>query len=334
MNPKFDVLGIGLNATDTLLLLPEFPPYAGKVPFAQEILSPGGQVATAMVTCARLGLRTSYVGTIGDDLRGRIQHESLQVTGVDVSNIIVREGCPNQTAYILIDQRTGERTVLWQRPDCLRLGPEDISREHILNARMLHVDGYDIEACAKAASIARDAGVPVSIDVDTVYPNFEKVLENIDYLVASSIWPGKWTGETDPFVALERIQQEYGMRVAAMTLGEYGSMALEDGEFTYSPAFRVHCADTTGAGDAFHGAFCFGMLQGMPMQQVLDFSNAAAALNCTAIGARGHIAARHEVDDLISLSDAGQVSRHIDQEIADRCAAWKPAFRAVSQRAR
>ena len=185
MIPNFDVLGIGLNATDTLLLLPEFPPYAGKVPFAEEILSPGGQVATAMVTCARLGLRTSYIGTIGDDLRGQIQRESLDGTGVDISNVIVREGCPNQTAYILIDQRTGERTVLWQRPDCLRLAPEDIREEEIVDARLLHVDGYDTEACAKAASIARRAGVPVSIDVDTIYPDFEAVLENIDYLVAS-----------------------------------------------------------------------------------------------------------------------------------------------------
>lgn len=334
MNPNFDVLGIGLNATDTLLLLPEFPPYAGKVPFAKEILSPGGQVATAIVTCARLGLRTSYIGTIGDDLRGRIQHESLDGTGVDVSNIIIREGCPNQTAYILIDQRTGERTVLWQRSECLRLTPEEIRAEYILNARMLHIDGYDTEASAKAASLAREAGIPVSIDVDTVYPHFEPVLRNVDYLVASSVWPGKWTGEADPFVALERIQQEYGMRVAAMTLGEYGSMALENGRFTYSPAFSVHCADTTGAGDAFHGGFCFAMLQGMPMQQALDFSNAAAALNCTAIGARGHIATRSEVEDLIKLADADKVSRHIDPEIAAKSTEWKPRVRVASHRAR
>ncbi len=124
------------------------------------------------------------------------------------------------------------------------------------------------------------------------------------------------------------------MRVAAMTLGEYGSMALEDGKFTYSPAFSVHCADTTGAGDAFHGGFCFAMLAGMPMRQALDFSNAAAALNCTAIGARGHIGSRHEVEDLITLSAAGKVSRHVDQELADRCATWRRPARAISHGAR
>ncbi len=80
-------------------------------------------MATAVVACARLGLRAKYIGTIGDDLRGEIQRESLEGTGVDTSGLIVREGCPNQTAYIVIDERTGERTVLWQRADSLRLQP-------------------------------------------------------------------------------------------------------------------------------------------------------------------------------------------------------------------
>ncbi len=316
----FDVLGIGLNATDTLIVLPEFPPYAGKVPFSEEILSPGGQVATAVVACARLGLRSRYIGTIGDDIRGNIQRESLDGTGVDVSGIIVRQNCLNQTAYILIDQRTGERTVLWQRPSCLQLTPDDIQPEDINTARLLHIDGYDTEAAAKAAAIARQAGIPVSLDVDTLYPHFDSVLRNVDYLVASSVWPERWTGEADPFTALTKLQREYGFAVAAMTLGEYGSMALQNGQFVYSPAFRVHCADTTGAGDAFHGAFCCAMLQQMPIGKALEFSNAAAAFNCTAIGARGHIPTRQEVDYLIALAADGKVSRHIDQEIADRCA--------------
>jgi sulfofructose kinase len=131
------------------------------------------------------------------------------------------------------------------------------------------------------------------------------------------------------------LQKEFGFKIAAMTLGEYGSMAFYEGRFVYSPAFGVHCADTTGAGDAFHGGFCYAMLQGMPLEDALQFSNAAAALNCTAIGARGHIATRQEVDDLISLAASGNVSRHIDQEIADRCA-WhdRQDVKVLSQRAR
>src|ERR1051325_5562126 len=119
----FDVVGVGLNATDTLLVVPRFPAYAGKVPFQEEILSPGGQVASAMVTCARLGLRAKYIGTVGDDERGRIQMASLQGSGVNLDHVQRRRDCPNQSAYIIIDRATGERTVLWNRPDCLRIDP-------------------------------------------------------------------------------------------------------------------------------------------------------------------------------------------------------------------
>jgi len=115
--PQFDVVGVGLNATDTLLVVPHFPAYAGKVPFQEELLSPGGQVASAMVACARLGLRVKYIGAIGDDERGRIQLESLLGTGINLDDVQVCRNCPNQSAYIVIDRSTGERTVFWRHDD-------------------------------------------------------------------------------------------------------------------------------------------------------------------------------------------------------------------------
>src|SRR5437016_1332145 len=297
--PKFDVVGVGLNATDTLLVVPHFPAYAGKAPFQQEILSPGGQVASAVVTCASLGLKTKYIGNLGDDERGRIQMESLQAAGIDLEHVQVRKGCANQSAYIIIDRTTGERTVLWRRDDCLRIEPSQIAPEHITCARLLHIDGHDTQAVEHAARIARGAGMPVTVDVDTIYHGFDRVLPHVDYLIASSEFPVQWTNQSDPFRALETIQQEYKMRVAAMTLGAHGALALEAGKFVYSPAFVVNCVDTTGAGDIFHGAFCYAVLQGMPMRQALDSSNAMAALNCTALGARGGIRGVEEVRSLM-----------------------------------
>src|SRR5438105_8084748 len=138
--PRFDVVGVGLNATDTMLVVPHFPAYAGKVPIQEEMMSPGGQVASAMVTCARLGLRTKYIGTVGDDERGRIQMESLRGSDVNLEHVQLRRGCPNQSAYIVIDRTTGERTVLWRRPECLRIAPDEISADQITCARLLHID--------------------------------------------------------------------------------------------------------------------------------------------------------------------------------------------------
>src|SRR5581483_4002502 len=102
--PEFDVVGVGLNATDTVLVVPRFPEYAGKVRILEESLSPGGQVASALVACARLGLRTKYIGTIGDDERGRIQLESLHAEGMNLDHVQIRTGCPNQSAYIIVDR--------------------------------------------------------------------------------------------------------------------------------------------------------------------------------------------------------------------------------------
>jgi sulfofructose kinase len=301
--PEFDVVGVGLNATDTLLIVPNFPAYAGKVPFIEEILSPGGQMASAMVACARLGLRVKYIGAMGDDERGRIQRESLLDTGINLDHVQVRENCPNQSAYIIIDRSTGERTVLWHRADCLRIDPCQIADEQITCARLLHIDGHDTAAVEHAASIARRHGIPVTVDVDTIYHGFDRVLPQIDYLVASSEFPKTWTGVNDPFRALEAIQREYGMRVAAMTLGAHGALARENGAFHYSPAFVVNCVDTTGAGDVFHGAFCYAVLQGMAMPEALEFSNAMAALNCTALGARGGIRPLGEIHALIARAE-------------------------------
>ena len=292
-----------MNATDTLLVVPHFPAYAGKAPFQQEIVSPGGQVASAMVTCARLGLRVKYIGTVGDDERGRIQMNSLRESGINLDHVRLRKGCANQSAYIVIDRTTGERTVLWRRPECLRMTPAEITPEQITCARLLHIDGHDTAAVEHAARIARQAGMPVTVDVDTVYHGFDRVLPYVDYLVASSEFPVQWTNESDPFKALEMIQKEYKMRVAAMTLGAHGALALEKGEFLYSPAFVVNCVDTTGAGDVFHGAFCYAVLQGMEMRDTLDFCNAMAALNCMALGARGGIRGLEEVKALMGRAE-------------------------------
>jgi sugar/nucleoside kinase (ribokinase family) len=313
VTPSFDVVGVGLNATDTLLQVAQYPRCGGKVPFENEVLSPGGQVATALAACAKLGLRTKYIGAVGDDERGRIQLASLRDAGMNLDDVQIRQGCPNQSAYIVVDRSSGERTVFWNRPDCLTINPDSITPEKIACGRLLHIDGHDTPAVAKAAALARAAGIPVTVDVDTIYPGFEQVLESVDYLVASAEFPSRWTGEPDPFRALEEIRAQHGVRVAAMTLGASGALALSAGGFVYSPGFMVNCVDTTGAGDVFHGAFCYSVLAGTPLGETLEFSNAMAALNCAQMGARGGIATAAEVRVLMQ-----QAQRKYD-----------PAFRAA-----
>jgi len=223
--------------------------------------------------------------------------------GIDATDVKLRRNCATQSAYIVVDASTGERTVLWRRDDGLRIHPHEIAPEHITCGRLLHIDGHDTPAVARAAAIARARGIPVTVDVDTIYPGFDRVLPNVDYLVASAEFPAAWTGLRDPYQALETLQNGYRMKVAAMTLGAHGALARENGRFFYSPAYVVNAVDTTGAGDVFHGAFCYAVLEGMPILRALDFSNAMAALNCTALGARGGIRGLEEVRALMACGE-------------------------------
>ncbi len=220
--------------------------------------------------------------------------------GINLEHVQIHARAVRSSAYIIIDRTRNPTTVFWRRDGACPLRK---CAEQITCARLLHIDGHDTAAVERAAKIARAAGVPVTVDVDTIYHGFDGVLPHVDYLIASSEFPVQWTHEEDPFKALEKIQREYKMRVAAMTLGAHGALALEGGKFVYSPAFVVNCVDTTGAGDIFHGAFCYAVLQSMGLRDALDFSNAMAALNCTALGARGGIRGIDEVKTLMARAE-------------------------------
>lgn len=304
----FDMVGLGLNATDTAIVVPQFPEYTSKVAFLEERMEAGGQVATAVIACRILGMHCKYIGSVGDDERGRFQLQSLRGSGVDIEDVHIVPNCPNQTAYIIIDKRSGERTVLWYRDKRLTMTPSMLDREKICSGRLLHVDAVDIAANAAAASWAREASIPVTCDVDTLYENMDKLLQHLDYFIGSANFPGEYTGEKDPFKALEILRGEFGMKMAAITLGVDGVLALTDGGYIYSPAFEVEAVDTTGAGDVFRGAFCYALLEHMAVQRALDFSCAMAALNCTGFGARGGIATLPEV---LALMNTG--TRHVNK---------------------
>src|ERR1700730_10036321 len=286
--PKVDVVGVGLNATDTIIPVHQFPAPGSKVEFRSANVLPGGQVATAMVACQSWGLRTRYVGKVGDDHAATLHRAEFARLGVE-THLLTAPGCPSQQAFILVDD-TGERTVLWKRDDRLALQPGDLCPDWILNARALHRDGLDTAAATRAATWAREANIPVIADLDDLYPAVDALLPLIDYLITSRDIPGRISRESDLRKSLPAVSSRYGARLTAATLGPEGVLAYDGAQFHYAPAYLVQAVDTTGAGDIFHAGFIYGLLQGWPLQRQLEFACAAAALNCTGIGARGHIA--------------------------------------------
>jgi sulfofructose kinase len=297
-SPQVDVVGVGLNATDTLIPLGHFPARGAKVEFRSANVLLGGQVASAMVACQRWGLRTRYVGKVGDDAAASTHAAEFLRTGVE-AHLFTATGCPSQQSFILVDG-SGERTVLWRRDDRVTLRPEELRREWIVNARALHVDGHDTSAAVLAAEWARAAGVPVIADLDDLYPGVEALLKNVDYLITSRDIPARLTNENDLRKSLPAVREKLGCTLAAATLGQDGVLAWDGTAFHYAAAYRVDPVDTTGAGDIFHAGFIFALLQGWPLKKQLDFACAAAALNCTSLGARGGIQSVQSIEKLMA----------------------------------
>ena len=298
--PIVDIVGVGLNATDTVIRLPHFPTFNSKVEFRMSDVLPGGQVASAMVACSKWGLKTRYVGKIGDDSFGLLQRGAMEAAGVE-AHWSVAQNCQSQSSYILVDDGTGERTVLWKRDPRLELLPAEVHKDWVVRARLLHVDGHDCAAAAAAARWAREAQIPVSADIDNRYPGVEVLLENVDYAIAPREFPARITGHDDLFVSLPRIAARFGCRLVGATLGADGVLVWNGAEFHYAPSFDVQPVDTTGAGDIFHAAFAFSLLRGEALPQILDFSCAAAGLACLGLGARGGIAALEDVQSMVRL---------------------------------
>ena len=302
---KVDVVGVGLNATDTILQLSEFPECGSKVEYDSELVMPGGQVATTVVACQTWGLSTRYVGKLGDDDAARLHAREFTRIGVE-GQLIHVPGATSARSLILVDRR-GERTVLCRRDERVTLRPEELKREWIVNARALHVDGHDTAAATLAAGWARAAGVPVVADLDDIYPGVDALVEKIDYLVASRDFPGRLTGESNLKTALREIQTRYGCVLTAATLGPDGVLAWDGDRFHYAPAYRVPVVDTTGAGDIFHAGFIYGLSQGWALDRQLDFSCAAAAMNCMHEGARGGIRSVEAIETLMATTPRYEV---------------------------
>jgi sulfofructose kinase len=295
---KVDLVGVGLNATDTVVPLSNYPARGSKVEYSNVSVLPGGQVASTVVACQHWGMTTRYVGKLGDDAAAKLHREAFARAGVETQIVTVLGGASPQS-LILVDAG-GERTVLCRRDERLILQPSDLKREWIVNARALHVDGYDTAAATLAATWAREAGIPVIADLDELYPGVEALLKNIDYLIASRDFPCRLMAESDLETALQKMQRRYGSRLAAATLGEEGVLAWDGKQFHRSPAYAVSVVDTTGAGDIFHAGFIHGLLQDWPLDRQLDFACAAAALNCMSVGARGGIQTIDTIEKLMA----------------------------------
>ncbi|MCA1591927.1 MAG: PfkB family carbohydrate kinase [Acidobacteria bacterium] len=283
------------------MVVPEYPDHDTKTRLIEYRQGAGGQTASAIVALQRLGVRTAYAGRFGADAEGRFGLQSLKDEGIDVEFAEVIEGARTQIGYILIEAERGERTVLWDRDERLAYTARDAPVELAGRARTLHIDSHDPLACARMAREARAAGTIVSADIDNVYEGLPELLPLIDVLISSKEFPRLLTGMEDERAALTEIKARYGCALVGLTKGGRGAIVLCEGEFLETAAFQVPggCRDTTGAGDAFHGGFLYGLLQGEEIEASLKTGCAVAALGCRALGARTALPTREELNGFL-----------------------------------
>jgi sugar/nucleoside kinase (ribokinase family) len=299
---EFDAAGFGVNAVDHLIVVPDYPAQESKTRMIKHQQGAGGQTASAIVTLQRLGMRTAYAGRFGSDAEGTFGLESLKAEGINVEATEIVEGARTQVGYIFIEAKGGERTVLWNRDERVAYTAPEAPVEFAGLARVIHLDAHDPPACTRMARAARAAGTIVSADIDNVYEGLQEFLPLIDVLISSKEFPRLLTGIDDSHAALTEIKAKYGCALVGLTKGGRGATVLCDGEFLETPAFQVPggCVDTTGAGDAFHGGFLYGLLQGEDIETSMKVGCAVAALNCRVLGARAGLPTRNELNSFLS----------------------------------
>jgi sulfofructose kinase len=279
------VIGLGQACVDYLGRINAYPAENGKEEIVDLYMCCGGPASTALVTLSRLGISTSFLGSVSNDLFGQEIVKNLEKENVDMSCLKITPGYSSQFAFIAITT-SGKRTVFWHRGSVPALRSEDIDLRLFPNARLLHLDGLMIDASIEAARQARAMGMTVVMDGGTLRKGTRDLAPLVDILIVSETFASALVGsETAIEDALYAIQN-LGPEQVVVTLGEKGSIGLNKKGIFRQEAFAVRAVDTTGAGDVYHGAYIYGILQIWEMRECMRFASAAAALKCKGVGAQ------------------------------------------------
>jgi sulfofructose kinase len=325
----FDIVGLGMNCVDCFLRLPDITflerrdvdPVEEK-PILEWTIQGGGKVATAMAAVGQLGAKVAVITKVGDDEWGRFVIFDFQKYGVDTSNVFVDKRINTSVTFILIGKKGSNqwvrtdvirgwklpeaigRAVTWveayPRPRSQPLSWSSIrySREEmnaVTEGKILNLDGLHApEATLEAARMAYTKGIPTVLDMYR-HPNMAELLQYITYCIPSRRAATAFTKETNPTAMCKKILS-YGPEAVGVTLGEEGSIFVTRKEIVKRKSFKIRAVDTTGAGDVFHGAFSFGVIQGWDLAKVVEFSTAVSAMKCRRLGGRAGIPTLPEVE--------------------------------------
>ena len=297
-----DILGLGCVAVDDLVYVADYPTADSKTQVLGRERQCGGLTATALVAAARLGARCSFAVTLGHDDLSRFALECLGQEGVDLQFARRSADARPIHSIVVVDRRTGTRTILYDLQGFQTSGPDWPDEETIRSARVLFVDHVAGEDAIRAVGIARAAGIPVVADLESDRgPRFSELLGSVDHLVISRDFAERLTGISDSAAATQALAAS-GRQAVVVTCGEEGCWYVGAGEPRvprHQPAFEVQVVDTTGCGDVFHGAYAVGLVEGLDLASRVQLAAATAALKATQEGGQAGIPTRRAVEHFL-----------------------------------
>jgi sulfofructose kinase len=294
------VVGLGQVTVEMLGVGPRSPEPV--IELATFSIQSGGAIGTALSTVAALGGHARYFGRLSDDEFGHIILRGLREFGVDVAAVLIEPGKVSPGAFVLVDERTGRRLVRYTRGSTAPLDPGELPPTLLDDARLLLVDGRAPAVHIAAAERAHAVGATVVLDARGLGSGMGELLDLSDIVIGNERFAAEFSHTSDMKRSLVELTR-MGPKIAVITLGEEGAIALENEMLVRQPAVPIEVYDTTGASDVFRGAFVYGTLQGWPLDRCLPFANAAAALNCRHLGGVGGIPSLAEVHQAAGLSE-------------------------------
>ncbi|MEE8578302.1 MAG: PfkB family carbohydrate kinase [candidate division Zixibacteria bacterium] len=277
-----DCLGLGIIPLDILLEVPRLPDVGGKIDATNALLQGGGPVPNCLTGLSRLGFKTTMIAAVGDDLFGEMTIRELTKERVSTKYMITK-GTASDLAAGYVESGSGRRTIVLRRSAYVR--PVDLKVSRLPVPRLIHMDGRDLDACMKLARYGRKVGAVISFDIGSMRNDVSPIFPLVDHLVVADAYALPFTGCRNAKAAARKLSQLCPGTIV-VTEGLEGQLALEDGKFSRQSAFPVDPVDTTGAGDAFHAGYLYGLLQGKPLEERMEIGSAVAALKCLKMGAR------------------------------------------------
>jgi sulfofructose kinase len=284
---NIDVLCVGHASYDLVFSVAHHPTENEKTVANDFIACGGGPAANAAVMVAKLDFSAAFAGYLGRDVYGELHHQELLAHGVN-TQCVVRGDSPTPLSTVLV-KPDGNRALINYKGDTKPLTADTIDFS-VLNPKVILFDGHEPFISVPLAEYAQKVGIPTVLDAGSVHEGTLALMGLVDYLVCSEKFALQL--KDDEHTALAYLATFAPFVV--ITLGERGLIWQHGEKSGALPAIAINAIDTTGAGDAFHGAFAAGVAAGLDWLTVLRYASVAGSLCCTKMGARLGLPSKQE----------------------------------------